>query len=146
MTHIGISKLTIIGSDNGLLPGRRQAIIWTNAGILLIGLLGTNFSGILKEIYTFSFKKMHLKMSSGKRRPFCLGLNMLMLSHHHARHFGYSMSTYQHCYQAQDCFFLYSICQPHLIGHGQHPNLQVVMDGWNVTLGPVSIWKLSFPT
>ena len=27
VTHICVSKLTIIGSDNGLLPGRRQAII-----------------------------------------------------------------------------------------------------------------------
>ena len=35
--HICVSKLTIIGSDNGLSPGRRQAIIWTNAGILLTG-------------------------------------------------------------------------------------------------------------
>ena len=34
--HIFISKLTIIGSDNGLAPGRHQAIIWTNAAILLI--------------------------------------------------------------------------------------------------------------
>ena len=58
-------------------PGRRQAIIWTNARILLIGPLGTNFSQILIEIYTFSFKKMHLKMSSGKWRPFCLVLNVL---------------------------------------------------------------------
>ena len=33
-THICISKLTIIGLDNGLVPTRRQAIIWTNAGIL----------------------------------------------------------------------------------------------------------------
>ena len=46
MMHICISKLTSIGSDNGLSPGRRQAIIWTNAGILLIGPLGTNFSEI----------------------------------------------------------------------------------------------------
>ena len=38
VTHICVSKLTIIGSDNGLSPGRRQAIIWTNVGILLIGL------------------------------------------------------------------------------------------------------------
>ena len=50
----------IIGSDNGLSPDRRQAIIWTNAKILLI-----------------HFKKMRLKMSSGKRRPFCLGLDVL---------------------------------------------------------------------
>ena len=52
--HICVSKLTIIGSDNGLSPRRRQAIIWTNAGILLIGPLGTNFSEILIEIHTFS--------------------------------------------------------------------------------------------
>ena len=50
MTHICVNKLTIIGSDNGLSPGRRQAIIWTNAGILLIGPLGTNFPEILIEI------------------------------------------------------------------------------------------------
>ena len=77
MTHICVSKLTIIGSANGLSPGRRHAIIWTNARILLIGPLGTNFSEILIGIQTFSFKKMHLKMSSAKRRPFCLGLNVL---------------------------------------------------------------------
>ena len=77
MTHICVSKLTIIGSDYGLSPDRRQAIIWTNAGILLIGPLGTNFSEILIAILAFSLKKMLLKVSSAKRRPFCLGLNML---------------------------------------------------------------------
>ena len=77
VTYICVGKLTIIGSDNGLSPGPRQAIIWTNAGMLLIGPLGTNFSEILIEIYTFSFKKVYLKMSPGKRRSFCLGLNVL---------------------------------------------------------------------
>ena len=77
VTHICVGKLTIIGSDNGLSPGRRQAIIWTNAGIFLIGPLGTNFSEILTEIHAFSFKKIHLKMSSAKWRPFCFGLNVL---------------------------------------------------------------------
>ena len=77
MTHICVSKLTIIGSDNGLSPDRRQAIILTNAGILLIGPLGTNFSELLIEILTFSFRKMRLKVSSAKRRPFCLSLNVL---------------------------------------------------------------------
>ena len=67
----------IWSSDNGLSPGRRQAIIWTNAGILLIGSLGTNFSEISIGIQTFSLRKMHLKMSSAKWRPFCLGLNVL---------------------------------------------------------------------
>ena len=77
MTHICVSKQTIIGSDNGLSPDRRQAIIWTNAGLLLIGPLGTNLSEILIEILTFSFKKIRLKVPSAKRRPFCLGLNVL---------------------------------------------------------------------
>ena len=77
MTHICVSKLTIIGSDTGLSPDQRQAIIWNNAGLLLIGRLGTNFREILIEILTFSFKKMRLKVSSAKRRPFCLGLNEL---------------------------------------------------------------------
>ena len=79
VTHICVGKLTIIGSDNGLSPGRRQAIIWTNAGILLIGPLGTNFSDILTEIITFSFKKMYLKVSSAIWRLFCLDLNVLTI-------------------------------------------------------------------
>ena len=81
MTHICVGKLTIIGPDNGLSPGRRQAINWTNAGILLTGPLGTNFSEILIGIQTFLFKKMHLKMPSAKWRPFCLGLNVLTDAH-----------------------------------------------------------------
>ena len=78
VTNICISKLTIIGSDNGLSPGRRQAIIWTNAGILFIGPLGTNFNEMLIEIYIFSFKKRHLKLSSGNLRIFYLSLNVLI--------------------------------------------------------------------
>ena len=79
VTHICVSKQTIIGSDNGLLPGRRQAIIWTNDGILLIGHLGTKTNEILIEIHTFSFKEIHLKMSSGKWRPSCLGPDVLIV-------------------------------------------------------------------
>ena len=77
LTHICVGNLTIIGSDNGLSPARHQAIIWTNAGISTIGPKGTNCNEILIEIHTFSFKKMHLKMSSAKWRPFCLGPNVL---------------------------------------------------------------------
>ena len=69
VTHICVGNVTIIGSDNGSSPSRRQAIIWTNAGILLIGPWGTNFTEILIKIYTFSFKKMHLKMSSAELAP-----------------------------------------------------------------------------
>ena len=72
-----VNELTIIGPDNGLSPGRRQAIIWTSAGILLIGSLETNFSEISIEIHTFSFKKMRLKMLSAKWSSFGLGLNVL---------------------------------------------------------------------
>ena len=76
VTHTCVSKLTIIGSDNGLSPGRRQAIIWSNTVILLIRALGINFSEILNGIHMFSFKKMFLKMST-KWRQFCLGLSVL---------------------------------------------------------------------
>ena len=37
VTHICVGNLNIIGSDNGLSPVQRQAIIWRNVGILLIG-------------------------------------------------------------------------------------------------------------
>ena len=75
--HICFDNLTINASDNGLSPGQCQAIIWTSAGILLTGPLGTNFSETLIKIHTFSFKKMHLNMLSGKCLPFCLRLNVL---------------------------------------------------------------------
>ena len=77
VTHVCVSDLTSIGSDNGLSPGRRQAIIRTNAGILLIRPLGRNFSEFLVEIIIFSFKKTRLNVSSAKRRPFCLSLSEL---------------------------------------------------------------------
>ena len=77
VTRICVGNLTIIGSDNSLSPGRRQTIIWTNAGMLLIGHVETNFDEILIEILTFSFKKMCLKLSSAKWLQFCLGLNEL---------------------------------------------------------------------
>ena len=69
VTHICVSKLAIIGPDNGLAP--------SNAGILLIEPLGTNVSEILIGIQTFLFKKLHYKMSSAKWCPLCLGLNVL---------------------------------------------------------------------
>ena len=58
--HICVSELTIIGSDNGLSPGQCQAIIWNNAGLLLIELLGANFSEVVIGIQRFSFQKMHI--------------------------------------------------------------------------------------
>ena len=43
-------KQTGISSGNSLAPVRRQAIIWTDAGLLLLGPLGTNFSEIRIKI------------------------------------------------------------------------------------------------
>ena len=59
-------------SDNGLSPGRRQAIIWKKAGILLIEPLGTNLGEILIEIFNIFKQKMHLKISYEKMQPSCL--------------------------------------------------------------------------
>ena len=78
--HICVGKLTTIGSDNGLSPGRCQAIKWTNAGMLLIGLLGTNLHEMLIEMQTFSLKEICLKMSSATWRPFCLGFNVVVIA------------------------------------------------------------------
>ena len=73
MTHICASKIISIGLDNGLSPGRRQAIIRTNVGILLIGPLGINFSSILIEINTLllknAFENVICKMASISCRP-----------------------------------------------------------------------------
>ena len=99
VTHICVGKLTIIGSDNDLSPGRRQPIIWTNAGILLIRPLGTNISELLSGNHTFSVK-MHSEMSSAKWRPFCLSLNVLSIEQLHWDHSGYVVSQWEttlHC-------------------------------------------------
>ena len=53
-----------IGSDNGLSPIRRQAIILSKAGLFSIGPLGTNFSEIRIEMQNFSFTKIYLKRKS----------------------------------------------------------------------------------
>ena len=74
--HLCISNLTTIGSGNGLSPGRHQANIWTNAGILLIEPLGTNFSEILFEIHIFlqvnAFEQVICKMAAILSRPQCV--------------------------------------------------------------------------
>ena len=41
-----------------------------------------NVSEILIEIQALSFKKMHVKTSSGKCRPFCLDLSVLLIQQH----------------------------------------------------------------
>ena len=77
VTHICIGNIAIIDSDNGLSPGGHKAIISTNAVLLSIGPLGTNFSEISMKSLIFSSKKMYLKIASAKWRPYCRGLNVL---------------------------------------------------------------------
>ena len=100
MTHVCVGKLVIIGSDNGLSPDRRQTIIWTNAELLSIGPLRTYFSENLIKMQQFSLGKIHLKMSSAKWRPSCLGLNVLTMFYrcdilHESKHHCYH-SVYKH--------------------------------------------------
>ena len=90
MPHICITRVSI-GSDNGLAPNRRQAIIWTNAGLLSIGPLVTNFSEILIKIQNFSLTKMHLKISSAKWRTFCPESNIVAWHSILGRYTFYSM-------------------------------------------------------
>ena len=89
VTHICVNKLTITGSGNGLSPGRGQAIIWTNAGILLIGPLETNFSELFIEklnifIQENSFENVVWKMAAILCRPQCVKVSWtdMMMSWH----------------------------------------------------------------
>ena len=68
------SKLTTIGTDNGLSPGRRPAIIWTNAEILFIGPSKTKLQWNLnRNLYIFiqenAFKHVAWKMVAILTRP-----------------------------------------------------------------------------
>ena len=120
--NICVSKQTIIVSDNGLSPGGCLAIIGTNAGILSIGALGTNCSEMFIEIYIFSFKKMHLKMSSLKWQPFCLGPNALTLLVVKPE---YSWRNYQ----CHGCWCPGSCCHQDISSHGIAWAGQVLMFG-----------------
>ena len=77
MTHIRVGKLTNIGSDNGLAPSRRQTIIWTNVGKLLIGPLRTNFSEFF--IQEKALENVVCEMASILSRPQCV--NVLAVSY-----------------------------------------------------------------
>ena len=79
VTHKGINKLIITGSDNDLCFAWCQAIIWGNAGILLILPLGTNFSELLIGIYKFCIQENAFKNVVLKMAAICLGLNVLTL-------------------------------------------------------------------
>ena len=74
MTHICVGKLTIIGSDNSLSTCLHQAIIGTNAGILLSRTFETNFSEILSNIHTFHSRKWVWKRRLWNGGHFVTGL------------------------------------------------------------------------
>ena len=80
MTHICVCKLNIIGSDNGLSPGRRRAIIWNNAGILLIEPLGTNFGHLKRNSYIFilenAFENIVCEVASILSRSQCVKVQL----------------------------------------------------------------------
>ena len=71
--HICVSESVQHWFIYGLSPIWRQAIIWTNAGLLSVRPLRTNFSEILIKIQSFSFTKVQPKILSAKWRPFCPG-------------------------------------------------------------------------
>ena len=79
VTHICVSKLTIIGSDNGCRLIGAKPLSEPMLKYWWLDQKKTIFSEILIETHTSSFKKIHLKMPSGKWRIFCLGLNVLIL-------------------------------------------------------------------
>ena len=83
---ICVGNLIIIGSENSLSPGRRQAIIWTNDGILLIGPLGTNFSEILIEnswgfLQENAFENIICEMAAILWEPQCVNLGHFALQY-----------------------------------------------------------------
>ena len=79
--------------------------IYKHTGISLVGPLGTNLSEILIAIYIFSFKKMHLKLSSGNWRSFCLGLNVLCII--------WCRAQFHRCNQEVICFRFDNTCHSH---------------------------------
>ena len=120
VTQRSVSKLTIIGWDNGLSLGRHQAIIWVNARMLLIRISGTNFSEILSEIHTFGFKKMHFKISSAKWRQFFPSLNVLnIMLKNQVRINSINFDIFPRCYPA---FISYNVYISRLGVH-LHPHI-----------------------
>ena len=76
-THICVSKLNIIASDNGLSSCRCQSIIWTNARILFIEPLETNFIEILNQNSFIFIPANAFEAVAGKCRPSFLSLSVL---------------------------------------------------------------------
>ena len=84
MTHICVGKLTIIGSENGLSPRRRQANIWTNAGSFLIESLEQTSMKYQSEFKYFHWRKcaenVVCEMTSILSRPRCVNRALFFIS------------------------------------------------------------------
>ena len=82
VTHVCVTKLTIIGSHNGLKPDRCQAIIWNNAGILLVSPLGTHFRAEYQSKFIYiliqesAFENVVWKTAAILSRPQCVDLKV----------------------------------------------------------------------
>ena len=143
-----VSKLTIIGWHNGLAPGRHQSVIWTNAGILLTGPLGTNCSEILIEIQIFSLKKLHLP--SGKWLPFCL-VNRYWIKRYIANiinfgsiiHFGVGSEVYRVNITENRKLSWYKLCR-----HWRHRKVSLSKPAVSpvTKLTRLTSWRLSCPS
>ena len=80
VTHVCVSELNTIGSGNGLSPERHQAIIWTSAGMLLIGpLRALNQSSNIFN-HENALENVVCQMASILSRPQCV--KKLELTHH----------------------------------------------------------------
>ena len=86
-----VSKLTIIGLDNGLSPHRRESIIWTNAEILMTRTPGTKLQWNLKRnwyifIQENAFENVVCEMAAIFSQPQCVSqlahLSVSELNHH----------------------------------------------------------------
>ena len=121
-----------------LIGAKSSSEIWTSAAVLLIRHLGTNFSEVLIAFHTFSFKKMHLKMSPGKWRPFCLGLNVLYSDIHILR-VSCQKGPTRHAYAWQigpfwqDTLDIYQPCwnQCQLVAKRKNKTRLICIDDWS---------------
>ena len=81
VTHLCGSKIIIIGSKTCLSSGRRRAIIWTNAGILLIRSLGIHFSEIQSKSIIFiqdnAFENAVCQMAFVYSQPQCVKMEVM---------------------------------------------------------------------
>ena len=118
VTHICISKLTSIGSDNVLAPGRCQAIIWTNAGILFIWTLRNKLQWNFNQSSYIFIQEKIWKCHLEKWWPPCLGLNVL-------RVYCFRLLARRHSANMIEC----CIQKPSALSV-----MQVMMDWWMATI------------